>query len=275
MRVVVDPSEAAELARPALGVTGDFDVNPRSGRVRDTLPGVHASYVKILHAIYRDPTYEDSGRSWEDVEGDARREWWASRDVEAPGVLVRQSLEPVTPEWEWERVLWSDLLAAPPGPATDWPDLSAAFGGGSWPREIVGPDEGTLDEASLRELVKVLAFTGMQRECIMFMEWWHAYTAASAAISEKVGLVAVGDIEEVAEFADQFVWTPDVWWADGGDWAVATDHDSCATIVGGPEKLIGVLIELPELETVALEAGDVVWPYVQSRWEASNRGDSL
>ncbi len=143
------------------------------------LPPVLAAYCKILHPIHVDLSVADRSLSWDEA---ASATTWVDRisapdltkeivrDLVSGGTLERGAPDEAFPR---ARVLWRELAAQYAvnyTPQITEEAFTQIFPGRSWPRYLVGPNEGTLDEESCRRLIEILApFTGTQK-CFFYYD---------------------------------------------------------------------------------------------------------
>ena len=173
------PFRIADLEPAKWILNGVLPLQPRrapdwSGNiVANCLPDVFPSYAKVLHAIWEDTSVNDRTTSWQDVRGDDALDKIASFAVEPEAVrdLFKDSVTVrgrTADEGKLRRFRWSSLAERYGiifNPSINDNSVTSRFPGRSWPRYLVGPDEGTLDEESVLCLCDLFwHFTGNQ-EC--------------------------------------------------------------------------------------------------------------
>jgi len=147
------------------------------------LPPVFSAYRKILHVNHVDLSVTDRSLSWHQAAGRTRLDRSAAPDTPediptkeiVEGLVSRGMIERGVPEGPFpnSRVRWRDLAtqySVDFTPQITDAAFTAVFPGRSWPRYLVGPHEGTLDEEGCRRLCEILApLTGTQR-CFFYYE---------------------------------------------------------------------------------------------------------
>lgn len=157
------------------------------------------------------------------------------------------------PGARWRRLLWPDYLGWGDGPHL--PDLAVPpcyrwFSHRSWPLSIKPPPEASLDEASLEELVAVLAehsSHGRDTTCLVF----YGSLAAGDFDTPHVWqgpLAAVGDLIE--DRGGSYPSSPTNFWPRDRSWFVWTDSDLSGTKVSGTDALIEAIEASSQLETI-------------------------
>jgi hypothetical protein len=218
----------------------------RGNFVSHCLPSVFSAYAKIFHPIYADDSVEDRSASW--AEADDR--------PETVGRLVSVGSGP---DPFGRRVTWQSLaqeLGLTFHAEINDQSLRRRFPDRSFPRYLVGPEEGSLDRPTCQSLVHALTpYTGAEA-CFFY------YVAISTPKIEP--LLYRGALTNVFESFDlEGVYgTPTYWWPGSRSWCLCTDWDLTFTLVGGSADLISSLLSTPELE--ALE----VTPSSRVDWQA-------
>jgi hypothetical protein len=253
LRFVRTGRRVARIHRDAVG---DWrDARPHHP-VGDVFTSRFEAYGVVFHAIYRDPDV-DSSLTWDD------------------GVQLDELVHPLvagvldgavatrggTPDevGDLERVRWSDLLDEPLSADTNWPQLDGVFGSLSWPLEILGPDEDEPDDQTIARLIAHLEDRyGAATKTWMFIDAWESWISPEYGTPDE-GVLAKGSIRSVIRFRQEARW-PRLWWDARRRWVVATGLDSCTTVVGGTEALIGRLLEDPHLEMIVVDPTDILFP---------------
>ena len=206
--------------------------------VCEYLPVNYPAYCKIFHAIYEDLSITDKAVTWDEVRPKGSSD---SSD-------------------EVKRVKWQDLAAEYSlefHPEMNQDSFALNFPKGSWPRYLIAPREGTLDEEECPGLVHVLAPFSNDQPCYFFYD-----PLARSAANDFVGVLYHGDLDGVDELSSEgdFYTTPTYWWPEDKHWTVFTDPDYTFTIAGGPQELIDAILEDPLLEAVAVQLSTRITP---------------
>ncbi len=219
--------------------------------VAHCIPHRFAAYCKILHPIYADPSVQDKTETWADLLDEAARH----------GTTI--TVELGSPSTE-HRIRWRDLL---PQLGRDFhPNvtaytLSRAFKEQGWPRYLIGPHEGTLDELSCTRFVELLRpFTGHQ-DCFFH----YVIYATSTRESDLLYRGKLHEAIQTLTWDEPVTGSPTYWWPEDKQWCLCTDYDLTFTLVGGSEALIHALLADEFLESVPVsttspvdDAGDTI-----------------
>jgi hypothetical protein len=228
-------------------------------RVHHLVPATFASYLKILHPLYRaeategDDTVADAPSMPEHLNLEAILQLAARIDPEAE-VFVRAM---AGPDPAGERLWWREIavrLGVPYGPSItdlqfhrDLPDAEM--------------NEGTLDVLTTRAMVETLAAATIGPVFYRFfpIPWLYG------------GDTFTGDLEEVLRFFDpaelnlaqEGEWppepmTPQWWWPADRSWLVRTDYDSIFTVVCGTDELIARAAAHPDIESFVVGVDDLL-----------------
>ena len=259
MRIVTDLDQAAVLTA-WMGPALQYKEPPWS--VASLFPQAYPAYTKLFHAMFEDPVHSGSDATWEEEDGATEQlDWQEQFGLELPGQLGRTGSHDVDTA-SARRIWWQDtvdqqLLDA----RANWRTLGRSFPEVSWPRRIIGPDEGRLDPVSLTALIRCVVNSGAEPSCVMFLEDWVALTnGLEDQCAGELGFIALGTAHEVPRFDDAFGRTPQWWWAVDRSWMVHTDVDSCVTWVAGPEALIERIAVEPQLEPHRSEGSAIAFP---------------
>ncbi|MBX7223854.1 MAG: hypothetical protein K1Y36_28320 [Blastocatellia bacterium] len=213
------------------------DPNWRGNFVSHCIPPIFQAYCKLFHPIYTDDSVPADSGSWAA----------ADDEPEMPGRLVSVSTDSGP---HGRRVRWQEL-ADKFGLRfhSEFNDTSLqwVFPDNSWPRSLLGPDEGSLDAPTCRRLIEVLKpFTG-DATC-----FFHYDLIATRGCEAEVGFR--GKLEDATLCCDNDVYgsSPTHWWPDNREWLVCTDWDLKFTLVGGSSELIARLLADDELECIAV-----------------------
>ena len=257
------PFRIADLEPAKWILNGVLPLQPRrapdwSGNiVANCLPDVFPSYAKVLHAIWEDTSVNDRTTSWQDVRGDDALDKIASFAVEPEAVrdLFKDSVTVrgrTADEGKLRRFRWSSLAERYGiifNPSINDNSVTSRFPGRSWPRYLVGPDEGTLDEESVLCLCDLFwHFTGNQ-ECYFMYDLIATSTYADNLLF-RAGLGQLPAVMDEASDSTHGWNTPTYWWPEDRSWCLCSDWDLTFTLVGGSEQLVSEIGKRAELECV-------------------------
>ena len=211
-------------------------------RVSNCLPTGFPTYSKLFHPIYIDPTISDPSVSWHQA-ADPDQMFVGIR---AGGTLVRESSHGRT---KGERIRWQQLskkCGVAFHPETSDRTFAKAFPDGSWPRSLLGPDEGTLDQETCNALIAIMLQRVGNMPCFFY------YSGLSVAFGPDGYLphLYVGTLPDVLAFfdSDDVNASPEFWWPENREWCVCTDWDLSFTLIGGSRDLAAALSDDPFLE---------------------------
>lgn len=262
-----DLTPFAWIERGLRSPIGHPPVGDTAVRVPDLLPLRFASYAKIFHPIYEDPSRAGEAGTW-----DALDKVRSTVEVEAPlddllrgkGTLLRTGVGGEPPAG-WRRVLWSELakqLGLPYGPELSEKDLDRAWPGQGWPARLVGPDEGDLVPSVTRVIREAIEEEGDPGTC--FFWWW--MLACLGSLEQERDHLFTGPLHDLPEFmADRDLPSPTYWWSESRAWCVTTDYDLCFTVIGGPEALVARVLASPGIEGLTVKPEDALLTLPQRR----------
>lgn len=206
----------------------------RGNFVSHCLPSVFSNYAKVFHPIYADDAVEDRSVSW--AQSDDRPETIGRLVSVGPG-----------PDPSGRRVTWQSLaegLGLTFHSEINDQSLERGFPDKSFPRYLLGPEEGSLDRPMCQTLVHALTPYTKSEACFFY------YVAiATPGIEPLLFRGALSDVFESFDLEGVYG-TPTYWWPESRSWCVCTDWDLTFTLVGGSTDLISSLISTPELEAV-------------------------
>lgn len=215
-------------------------------RVRNCLPAGFPTYRKLLHPIYVDPTILDHSTSWHDAADPER----LLVGLRAGGTLVRESSFGAD---KGERVLWQDL-AKQYGltfhPEINDTSFNRAFSKGSWPRYLLGPDEGTLDAETCHALISALTPVVGHQPCFYYYSGmsvlsgpdFYAPRLYQGALTDVLAFFEMDDLNSSPEYR----------WPENREWCICTDWDLSFTLIGGSEACADAIASNPLLETISV-----------------------
>jgi len=206
--------------------------NWKGNFVSHCLPARFDSYCKIFPPIFVDLDYVNKPSiTWNDLKDkkDERTKKITER-VFVDGEISNSGFRLETIKWE--------TLAKEQGSKFHAGISDNSFfraSGGLWPRYLIGPNEGSLDKKTCKNIVSALtAFTGSQ---LCFFEY---YVMATKKMETE--LLFTGYLDDVQEsFSLEPVresLSPNYWWPQDHSWCLCTDYDLCITLLGGTKEII-------------------------------------
>ncbi|MBB3918334.1 hypothetical protein [Rhizobium fabae] len=225
------------------------------GTVSRLIPPIYPAYVKIFHPLYEDLTVEDMQLTWhEHALRFSQPTSGEQQDLEA--TILRSATMVYggpTSDSQLFPLRWRALCSAlgiPYAPTLSVWSFTRHFVGGSWPKRLIGPDEGTLAPIERDALISVLRRRTPAGSC--FFHFW------LLATEDMEDLVFRGTLDEAAAFPDDVPGvrlTPTHWFPEDRSWLVCSDYDLTFTLVGGSESLVQDLMDSQVLECVRVHPG--------------------
>jgi hypothetical protein len=217
--------------------------------VSHCVPTIYPAYCKVFHPIYEDLSVADRDIPWNDLKP----------LLSNPKEPLDRLLNDVTLVYGGEydtgdlRPMSWRQLAQRYG-LEFHPELNASsftrnFPGDSWPRYLIGPDEGTVRLDTLKQIVRAIALVtsdfDLAQPC-----YFHYDLIATAAVCED--LLFYGKLIDVFDTRalDDVNTTPTNWWPRDKGWFVSTDWDLTFSLIGGPDELIKSLTANAEIDCV-------------------------
>ncbi|OWV74325.1 hypothetical protein ATY77_31570 [Rhizobium sp. R634] len=220
------------------------------GTVSRLIPPIFPAYVKVFHPIYEDLTVEDAQLSWQD-HAKLADEFASAK----PGDTLATILNNCTmvyggpgPDAQLVPLRWRalcDALGMPYAPTLSVWSFTRRFAGGSWPKRLIGPDEGNLAPLERDALISILRRHTPPAHC-----FFHLWLLATEIMED---LVFRATLAEAAAFPDEVPdarLTPTHWFPEDRSWLVCSDYDLTFTLVGGSELLAQDLLDSQALECV-------------------------
>jgi len=225
--------------------------------VASCIPAVFPAYAKLFHPIFEDLSVADDGSTWQDeeVKSAIHRPVPDSPTDQVIEDILREGITVyggAGPSANLRQVGWAKLaegLDIPFVATLSSSSFTRRFPGGSWPRRLIGPDEGLLQDTYRDALASILRRHTSVDRCFFFV-WILATT------SWQSDLMFEGSLSDISLFpgkVDDVRLTPTNWFPKDRTWLVHTDYDLTFTLVGGPQSLIDDLIADPFLECLAVE----------------------
>ena len=214
----------------------------RQARVCNLMPPTFQRYAKVLHRLCA--YYENIDQPL------------SQRELAMLGIpectLLRDFVEAKRKTLSGTRVLWkevAELLGIPFKPEINhqWFGQRLRPNPECWPRFIYGPAEGGLQDEECSELVRVLTPFTPSLECfVRFSEIPFLATDAP--------LLFQGHLDEVAQLAKPYHFTPEYWWPANQSWCLCSDYDLDFTVIGGQAQLVDALLRNEVLESIEVTA---------------------
>lgn len=217
--------------------------------VASCIPAQFEAYVKIFHPIFEDLSVEDRQQTWDQEEKRLLSAPVSAMDAECVvrrSILVYSGAEPGSP---LRRISWKELAKrydVEYTPLLNASAFSRRFPGGSWPRYLIGPAEGSLDARTRDELANILDRVFPGTEC--YFHFW--FLAASRWPDDLLYRGAIKEVAAFPEEVEEVRLTPTHWFPQDHRWLVCTDYDLTFTLIGGPESLISSVMRSEILECV-------------------------
>ncbi len=230
--------------------------------VAHCLPHGFAGYAKLLHPIHEDLSVADRTLTWADAERAAGGPPPGSDNDVLKEALIGTTLVHGSPDQPFpaRRIRWRELAeryGLPFRPEINTESFRRVFPR-SWPRYLVGPDEGALDPETCQRVARVLEPFTDDQACFFYYDPLATLAAARSTGGKVERLLFRGKLTEVLEViraaggADSL--SPTYWWPADHRWCLYSDYDLPFTLIGGPQSLIETLVRDPELECVAVRA---------------------
>jgi hypothetical protein len=207
--------------------------------VSHLLPTNFEAYAKVLHSI--EANYKNIDEPLSDRE-------IALLKI-SPCNKLRSFVESVREELRGPRIRWqtlAQLFGVPFESAISHAWFQARMEAKDcWARFLFGPDDGTLNDDELSEMVAVLdSFTGGQ-DCFFRFAEMHFITTDTPILFR-------GLLRDLPRFpnAEKYHFTPEYWWPADHSWCLCSDYDLTFSIVGGSRQLVAAVLSNAKLEAV-------------------------
>ena len=224
--------------------------------VAHCIPPIFPCYAKVFHPIYEDLSVENEELTWQDLE---------KAEPATPQTEIGQSIQDALmgatlvygaagPGSRPVRIRWAELarrFGLPFVPTLSSWSFTRQFPSGSWPRHLIGPEEGTLASLERDALASILRRNTSVYRCL-----FHFWSLATSDWKED--LLFEATLDDASRFPDEVPsvrCTPTHWFPEDRSWLVCTDYDLTFTLVGGPEALIRDLLDHHVLECVSVQPG--------------------
>ena len=219
-------------------------------RINLCLPKIFASYAKIFHPIFEDLEVSDRSVSWNDLADHSPSEDPVDNFLHTSVTVYGGQMSDPT---NLKRISWQQLakeqgLTFHAELTTD--TFTRNFRGKSWPRYLIGPEEGRLDDSDCHEVVKILSPLSNAIKCFFL---YHSITTDDY----ESDWLFEGRLDDVflARNVPGVHASPTCWWPEDRKWFVYTDYDLAFTLFAGDIETIDTLVSNPNLECIRVEAG--------------------
>jgi hypothetical protein len=207
--------------------------------VSHLLPTSFEAYAKVLHSI--EANYKNIEEPLFDPETALLKS--------SPCKKLRSFVENLREERRGPRIRWQTLAHLFGVPfesaiSTEW-FRARMEARDCWPRFLFGPDDGTLNNDELSEMVAVLdAFTGGQDCFFRFAE--------IPFITTDTPILFRGFLKDLPTFpsSGKYHFTPEYWWPADHSWCLCSDYDLTFSIVGGSRQLVAEILNNATVEAL-------------------------
>lgn len=227
----------------------------RGNLVSCCVPPVYQSYGKIFHPIFEDLSIEDRNVSWNEVrENTSLPEDKKSETDRKLDEILATSVTVYGGDFDPENlrlIRWKQLadeLGLMMHPEFNVDTFTRNFRGRSWPRYLIGPDEGILEGEDCKELVSIIKGYYNSEHCYFLYD-------LLATNDYENDLLYEGDLEDIFEVrsVENVHASPSTWWPENRQWFVHTDYDLCFTLVGGSAEMIQKLVTNEIIECIEVK----------------------
>lgn len=232
-------------------------VRPRTSErasVAHCVPPIYPAYAKLFHPMYEDLAVQSDEVTWQEAERAAPS---MADDSECPAARIMQEVigrstpayGGAEPRSQPVRIRWAQLarrLGLPFVPTLSAWSFTRRCSGGSWPKHLIGPEEGNFAGTNRDALVSVLRRHTEVDRCL-----FHVWLLAT--LRWKEDLLFEGSLSDALLFPDGVPGvrlTPTHWFPEDRAWFVCTAYDLTFTFIGGSESLVRDLLDHGELECV-------------------------
>lgn len=222
--------------------------------VAECVPPIYPAYAKLFHPIYEDLTFQGDNLTWHEVEQ------FTAKVPADPKIPVERVMQDVMrrstvvygkakANSRLVRIPWKDLAercGLPFMPTLSSWSFTRVFPGGSWPRRLIGPEEGSIAADDLHRLTSLLRRHSPTVRCFF-------HVAMLGTTEWKGDLLFEGMLDDALLFPDTVKGvrlTPTHWFPSDRAWFVCTDYDLTFTLVGGSQGLVDDLLNSADLECV-------------------------
>lgn len=220
--------------------------------VSHLLPDRFDRYIKILHTIYEDESITDKQITWNQTEQENISEM---TDDPVKSLLTDSTMtfSGIGENFKGKRVKWIDLSQRYDVPYKKTININSFINRlpeNSFPRYLVGPNEGSFEKHEILELIKILSPSCTKKDCyfyydqLVFGDFDKEYFY-KGKISELIDLYNHQDLP--------FENSPTYIWSETKDWCVNSDYDLCFTIIGCDSEIAERLLSSDILESIEVD----------------------
>lgn len=221
--------------------------------VSDCLPNGFEAYCKIFHPIFIDLTIKDENLTWNDAEKenlDSMRGPFKEvlKDAVVTGGMEKDLLIS-------RRIFWKDLFkkyGLKFHPEANNESLSRKFPGRSWPRQLVGPAEGSLDEENLLALMEIFKKFNATQRCFFYFD-----LMKTTDLKDRLFTGSLSEINDFSKNPDLRE-PPTYCWPEDESWCLYMDHDLTFTFLGANSQVVDLVLNSEVLEALPASLKDRV-----------------
>lgn len=214
------------------------------------VPTVFPAYCKVFHPIYEDLSVKDRDITWNDLNqklprnlDDPVEKLLGDSTFIYGGEYDPENVKPIT----WQELADRNGLKFHPELTVN--SFTRNFPRSSWPRHLIGPEEGHLELNTLKAIVRSIAISTsdfeLSQPCYFHYDLTATNNYESALLFEGrlLQIFNTPDLDDVST-------TPTDWWPADRKWFVASDWDLTFTLIGGSIDLVNSLIWNSEIDCV-------------------------
>ena len=236
--------------------------------LRYSVPADFDAVAKVLHVIDEDLSVEDRAQTWHEYDRPGllvrllKRTYYRMRRLLGLTMTGRHALREVmlksvlvggapAGDYPSKRVHWCDLASRygvpfEAGIDAEW--FRPAFSTGSWPRYLVGPEDGSLSQNEFAELTRILRTRTSSTEIFALYDLLANRNRGDVVFSGKMD-----ELDGLRTAPERCGTTPTLWWPADKAWCVYTDWDSTYTLVASSRATIDDVLASDVLDSVEVD----------------------